>query len=191
MSVPEMKNIMLEILCSVVDAMANRMQTAENEKRNPFITRTNIYRAEDGRPICYCCLKVGHVAKYCWDRMYSRPHNQVQDVPPPASPFNGTIDIESLGRDVEKLLKELQGVIRAVELSNTTPFRADDLQMQTDLNGKYPHCPPMEKPNVPEMKKEPTGARCEERWPREHFYPYSERPNQAQQTTQRLIHGVT
>ena len=42
--------------------------------RGPFANRTNVYRCEDGHPICYCCLRVGHVAKYFWDRRYSCPH---------------------------------------------------------------------------------------------------------------------
>ncbi len=32
---------------------------------------TNIYRTADGTPSCFCCLRVGHVAKYCRDRKYS------------------------------------------------------------------------------------------------------------------------
>ena len=69
------KSCILDAFSAVVTQCLDRIRLAEEENRiNPFINRTNVYRAEDGRPICYCCLRVGHVAKYCHDRMYSCYH---------------------------------------------------------------------------------------------------------------------
>ncbi len=55
---------------------------AENSKKihhletRYFVNRSYKYRTEDGRPICYCCLRVGHIAKYCWDRKFSCVHRK-------------------------------------------------------------------------------------------------------------------
>ena len=79
MSRQEVKDIVLDVVRNVVIAMGERVKAAEERAQNPFAYRTNIYRCEDGRPICYCCLRVGHVTKYCRDRMYSCPHNKAME----------------------------------------------------------------------------------------------------------------
>ena len=53
------------IMIDIVAEMAERIKSVEERIRNPFANRTNVYRCEDGRPICYCCLRVDHEAKYC------------------------------------------------------------------------------------------------------------------------------
>ena len=119
----------LDLVRTVVAAMAEKVREAEDKAQNPFLNRTNIYRCEDGRPICYCCLRVGHVAKYCWDRRYSCPHTSFVEPPAPDPSLpNGPLDVDSLGRDVRKLLKELQGITHDLELSRTTPIRVDDIR---------------------------------------------------------------
>ena len=107
-----------------------RLKAAEKRLRHPFADRTNIYRCEDGRPICYCCLRVGHVAKYCWDRRYSCPHNRPQYAPETSVPVV-PVDLESLERDVNGLLKELHGITQDLELSWTTPFQAGAVDDRT------------------------------------------------------------
>ena len=106
----------LDLVRTVVAAMAEKVREAEDQARNPFLNRTKVYRCEDGRPICYCCLRVGHVAKYCWDRTFSCPHVSVVDLPPPANSFVGApVDVQSLGRDVDRLLKDLHGIVHELE----------------------------------------------------------------------------
>ena len=117
------------VVTDIVAAMAERVRMAEEKARNTFQNRTNIYRCEDGRPICYCCLRVGHVAKYCWDRRYSCRHASFRapiHLPEP-SPKRDCVDIQSLGKDVNKLLKELQQVTYHLQLSKTTPVQAKDI----------------------------------------------------------------
>ena len=67
-SIEDFKSILIDI----VAAMAKRVRMAEEKAGNTFQNRTNTYRCEDGRSIRYCCLRIGHVAKYRWDRRYSR-----------------------------------------------------------------------------------------------------------------------
>ena len=128
-SFTEFKSVFLDIFRTVVGTMAERVRAAEEALRNPFVNRTDIYRCEDGRPICYCCLKVGHVAKYCWNRRYSCFHVSLMDhrTPPEPSPQRDHIDVQSLERDVNKLLKELQRITRDLEFSRTTHARAKDI----------------------------------------------------------------
>ena len=124
----EVKDIVLDVVRNVVIAMDERVKAAEERAQNPFAYRTNIYRCEDGRPICYCCLRVGHVAKYCRDRMYSCPHNKAMEMLPVAPPVpNGNFDIQSLGRDMDTLLTELKQIANALKLSRTTPCRAEEI----------------------------------------------------------------
>eukprot|EP00112_Aurelia_sp_Birch-Aquarium-sp1_P001717 Seg1187.4 transcript_id=Seg1187.4/GoldUCD/mRNA.D3Y31 product="hypothetical protein" protein_id=Seg1187.4/GoldUCD/D3Y31 len=67
---------MLDIILSIVKEFSRHMSQIQSEnKNNQFSNRTTVYRTDDGQPICYCCLKVGHVAKYCRHRLYSVPHN--------------------------------------------------------------------------------------------------------------------
>ena len=91
---------------------------------------------------------------------------------------------------MDRLLKELQGITRALELSNTTPSPAEDLQVQADLIEKYPYCLTVEESRISEIRKEPTRVRCNKRWQMEHLYRYAERPKQVTQTSRRLIYGV-
>lgn len=35
-------------------------------------------RTTDGQPVCNCCLRVGHVAKYCRNRRYVLPPDQIE-----------------------------------------------------------------------------------------------------------------
>ena len=76
MSLEQFKVLVLDMVSTICAEMAERVRLAEEKASNFFVNRTNVYRAEDGRPICYCCLRVGHVAKYCWDRRYSCHHNR-------------------------------------------------------------------------------------------------------------------
>ena len=115
-SVSDFKELLIDIVSSVISTMRERITLAEERIQFPFANRTNIYRCEDGRPICYCCLRVGHVAKYCWDRRYSCPHVSVVDSPPPANSFVGApVDVQSLGRDVDSLLEDLHGIVHELE----------------------------------------------------------------------------
>ena len=82
----EVKDIVLDVVRNVVIAMDERVKAAEEHAQNYFAYHTNIYRCEDGRPICYCCLRVGHVMKYCRDRMYSCPHNKSIEMLPQHRP---------------------------------------------------------------------------------------------------------
>ena len=79
------KMILLEDFCrimrTVVAAMAEKARVAEERSHNPFANRANRYRNDDGQPICYCCLRVGHVAKYCWHRKYSCHDVLFHDLP--------------------------------------------------------------------------------------------------------------
>ena len=47
--------------------------------------------------------------------------------PPESSLERDYADLQSLGRDADKLLKELEGVAEDVRLSRTAPFRAEDI----------------------------------------------------------------
>ena len=128
-SIEDFKSIVIDI----VAAMAERVRVAEERAGQYFQDRTNIYRCEDGRPICYCCLRVGHVAKYCWDRRFSCPHVYMEHrAPPEPSMERDNVDLQSLGRDVEKLLKELQEITKHLELSRTAPFRAEDIECESE-----------------------------------------------------------
>jgi len=124
-SVEDFKSIMIDI----ITAMVERVGVAEEKVGNCFRDRTNIYGCEDDRPICYCCLRVGYVAKYCWDRRYSCPYASVPTNVPTPWMFqqHDSFDVQSLGRDVDKLLKELQGITKELELSQTAPFQAEDI----------------------------------------------------------------
>ena len=190
-SIEDFKSIVLDI----VAAMAERVRVTEERAGNYFQDRTNIYRCEDGRPICYCCLRVGHVAKYCWDRRFSCPHTSF-DQPTREPSFPGaSVDVESLGRDVNRLLNELQGITRDLELSNTMPFRAEDMRVQTDVIERSPQLSPryptIEMPNIPEMRPVSIMARCDEGWQKEYLHPYTERRNQAKQAVSGILYGVT
>ena len=181
-----------DLICSVVAVVNERINVTERKSQNPFANRTNIYRCEDGRPICYCCLRVGHVAKYCWDRKYSCPHTPFVFVHQPApeqSPSSAPIDVESFERDVNKLLNELQGITHDLELSNKAPFRVKDLQGRTERTvvrsegtEKTPQCLAMEKGEIPAKK-----------WLKESslYYPFDEPHAQAKHTSSRLVYGVT
>ena len=104
-----------------------------NRMRSPFANRTNVYKCEDGRPICYCCLSVGHVGKYCWDRWYSCPHAAVLKASQPGqAPKCDFVDVQALGRDLDNLLKELQGITVELELSRTKPFPTEDFPTTTE-----------------------------------------------------------
>ena len=46
-----------------------RVRTSEN--MDTRLLRTNIFRGMNGQPICFCCLRLGHVAKYCRTRRNS------------------------------------------------------------------------------------------------------------------------
>eukprot|EP00112_Aurelia_sp_Birch-Aquarium-sp1_P019483 Seg4825.4 transcript_id=Seg4825.4/GoldUCD/mRNA.D3Y31 product="hypothetical protein" protein_id=Seg4825.4/GoldUCD/D3Y31 len=60
---------------SIVKEFSRHLSQIQSEnKNNQFSNRTNVYRTDDGKPICYCCLTVRHVAKYCRHRLYSVPH---------------------------------------------------------------------------------------------------------------------
>jgi len=122
--------------CTVFTTLCERLTAAEERLRYPFANRTNIYRCEDGRPICYCCPRVGHVAKYCWDRRYSCPHNwpnYTEETPLSMV----SVDLDSLERDVNKMLKELQGITHDLKLSRT-PFRAGSVEDRTEEAAE--HC---------------------------------------------------
>ena len=122
-SLEDVKSLVIDI----VAAMTERLRIVEEEAGMSFRNRTNIYRCEDGRPVCYCCLRVGHVAKYCWDRRYSCPHVYMDHrAPPEPSMDRDKVDLQSLGRDVDKLLKELQGLTNELQLLRTAPFRANE-----------------------------------------------------------------
>ena len=152
-SIQDVKSVIIDI----VAAMAEMVRVAEEKVRNCFLGRTNIYRCEDGRPICYCCLRVGHVAKYCWDKKYACPHASFDQPTIEQSSPGASVDVESLERDIKRLLNEVQGITRDLELSNTTPFRAEDLRVETGAMERSPQvstqCPTMERPNIPEMKQ--------------------------------------
>ena len=120
--------VMIDLVRTAVTVMTERVRIAEERLRKPFMNRTNVYRCEDGRPICYCCLRVGHVAKYCWDRIYSCPHKQPKhSLSPEPSVSGGTSNVDSLGRDVNMLLNELQKITDDLKISRMTPYRAEDI----------------------------------------------------------------
>ena len=105
-----------DLIISTVVAMAERTESAQRSSQSPFYNRTNIYRCEDGRPICYCCLRVGHVAKYCWDRKYSCNHVLSDDLPRPLEHVIPSKDDKDVsGIDINELLKKLQGMIKELE----------------------------------------------------------------------------
>ena len=90
------------------------------------------YRAEDGRPICYCCLRVCHLAKYCHNRMYSCYHlgNETtrQRMPMPTSEVSLALaksspELASLEASAD-VLKKI-----AIEIQeNVTPWCQDGTQ---------------------------------------------------------------
>ena len=157
------------IVIDIVAAMAEKVRNAEEGTKNLFQNRTNIYRCEDGRPICYCCLRVGHVAKYCWDRRYSCPHASVmkpfQQEPSPPHAF---VDVQSLGRDVDKLVKELQRITKDLELSRTTPFRAEDIPTEPEY-----HADEKDKAQCAEVGPQVVNY-CSMGWPQRRFFFNSE-----------------
>ena len=108
------------ILIDIVTEVAERIKSAEERIRNPFTNRTNVYRCEDGRPICYCCLRVGHVAKYCWDRNFSCSHVSCVGSSPPASVPVASINVPSLGRDLNQSLADLKGIANELKLTRTS-----------------------------------------------------------------------
>ena len=124
MSLEQFKVLVLDMVSTICAEMAERVRLAEEKASNFFVNRTNVYRAEDGRPICYCCLRVGHVAKYCWDRRYSCRHNReelpvMKVFPPVVAALDVTV------RDSEKisqtLLEDLKRTLREVQ-ETTAPF---------------------------------------------------------------------
>ena len=109
------------ILIDIVTEVATRIKSAEERIRNPFRNRTNVYRCEDGRPICYCCLRVGHVATYCWDRNFSCSHVSFVGSSPPASSVPvASIHVPSLGRDLNQSLADLKGIANELKLKRTS-----------------------------------------------------------------------
>ena len=74
------------------------------------------------------------MAKYCWDRRYSCTHVSVPNPPMPEEFLqHDSLDVQSLGRDVDRLLKELQRIANDLELLQTTPFQAEGVP-------KIPEC---------------------------------------------------
>ena len=68
------------------------------------------------------------MAKYFWDRRYSCPHTSVPyPHTPELFPQHASLNVRSLGRDIDRLLKELQGIANDLELLRKTPFRAEDV----------------------------------------------------------------
>ena len=145
-----------DLICSVAAAVTKRITVAKRKSRNPLANPTNIYRCEDGRPISFWCLRVGHVAKYCWDRRFSCCHAPFANQPAPEqSSASAPIDVESLGTDVNKLLNEFHKITHDLELLNTAPFHAEDLRCTTDRTvvrsegtEKTPQCLTMEKGKI-------------------------------------------
>ena len=73
------------------------------------------------------------MAKYCWDRRYSCPHITVKNPHTPEQfPQHDSLDVQSLGRDVDRLLTELQRIANGVGLLRTTPFRAEGVPRVPD-----------------------------------------------------------
>ena len=109
--ISDFKEFVIDVVSSVISTMNERIRLAEENARNPFVNRTTIYRTEDGQPICYCCLRVGHVAKYCWDRKYSCSHVPSHDLPQ-AETFApvAAYDVEHLGKDMNQLVEELRNI---------------------------------------------------------------------------------
>ena len=106
------------IVIDIVTDVAERIKSAEERIQNPVRNRTNVYRCEDGWPICYCCLRVGHVAKYCWDRNFSCSHVSFVGSPPPASSVPvASINVPSLGRDLNQSLADLKGIANELKLT--------------------------------------------------------------------------
>ena len=121
-----------ELIISVVAAMTERIKMEGKGVHSPFANRTNIYRCEDGRPICYCCLRVGHVAKYCWDRRYSCHHLSAAD-PPHHETFApvAAADIRSLRKDLDCLLLDLDRIVAETEQIRA-PFLPQPLEETTE-----------------------------------------------------------
>ena len=125
------KEIMMDIISTIVAEMTEKMRLAEEKARNPFYNRTNVYRAEDGRPICFCCLKVGHVAKYCWNRKFSCQHVVNEDLSQehPPSSSNRSFLVASLNvvdrhadfdiNSLERQVNELKGITKEVQQIQT------------------------------------------------------------------------
>ena len=63
----------LEIIKVILAEFSKKINHLENQY---FVNKSNKYRNEDGRPICYCCPRVRHIAKYCWDRKFSCVHRK-------------------------------------------------------------------------------------------------------------------
>ena len=96
----------MDVVHSIVDAVLEQVTVAEKQWRSPFANHTNIYKTDDGRPICYCCLRVGHVAKYYWDRGFLCHHVFFVDLPPQETVvLVVAADVQSLGKDLDSLLK--------------------------------------------------------------------------------------
>ena len=56
-------------------------------------------RTTDGQPVCNCCLRVGHVAKYCRNRCYVLSLDQVAK--PKAHKFNAICTSQEEMRQIE------------------------------------------------------------------------------------------
>ena len=124
MSLEQFKVLVLDMVSTICAEMAERVRLAEEKASNFFVNRTNVYRAEDGRPICYCCLRVGHVAKYCWDRRYSCNHNR-EELPVMEVFPSAVAALDVTVRDSEEisqtLLEDLKRTLREVQ-ETTAPF---------------------------------------------------------------------
>ena len=114
--ISDFKEFVLDVVSSVISTINERIRLAEENTRNPFVNRMNIYRIEDGQPICYCCLRVGHVAKYCWDRKYSCSQVPSHDLPQ-AETFApvAAFDVEPQGKDMNRLVEELRDIAHDME----------------------------------------------------------------------------
>ena len=122
----EMKDFMIDIIGVIAAHMEDKFRDAEQRLKKPFRNRTDIYRCEDGRPICFCCLRVGHVAKYCWDRKYSCHHVPPHDPPRPESHAPAPVDVRSSRADLNNLLQQLDSIVKDLKKSQA-PFIAKPL----------------------------------------------------------------
>ena len=110
--IQEMKYFLIDMIGVIAANMKDKLREAEQRLNNPFMNRKNIYRFEDGRPICYCCLRVGYAAKYCWDRKYSCQHVPPHDPLRPESHAAEPADISSSRTDLNNLLQQLNSVLK-------------------------------------------------------------------------------
>ena len=129
-----------DLIISVVAAMVDKVRMAEERTKYPFANRTNIYRCEDGRPICYCCLRVGHVAKYCWEKRYSCCHVSPMDLSPPQRSIPvASIEVESINRDIGELVQKLKDITTELDKREinfgTEPNRQTGVFVDNDEGG--------------------------------------------------------